>query len=117
MKKTILVESLLFFSVAVILYPWIIYLMSLNSYILGGDFDNGFSVCLAITILLTLCLLFTLIAMIIIAIKDISAFKTLIDKIKTKYAEKKASRAEKSKAAKLARIEKLETELEKLKND
>lgn len=68
---------------------------------------------------------FYLICLILVSILFIYKFianlfslnKPLIDKIKTKYAEKKASRAEKSKAAKQARIEKLETELEKLKND
>lgn len=72
-------------------------------------------------ILALLASLSTLVAMIIIAIKDFPFFKPLVDKFNAKRAARKEQRAavkaEQAEAAKQARIEQLQAELDELKKD
>lgn len=61
--------------------------------------------------------LFTLIAIILIAIKDFPCFKPLLDKLQARKQARQAALADKAEADKQARIAKLESELEELKKN
>lgn len=140
MKKTILIEILLFFVFVWLIYGTVIWWSSANYEVVElKHFLTNFSpdnfatfetytntlaglksyTARAVTcaIISTLATLSTLAAIIVIAIKDISCFKLLIDKIKAKLEERKIAKAEKAEADKQARIEQLQAELDELKKD
>ena len=118
MKKTIIIELLLVIAISLLIYPWILYLQSLNLYITFNAFnERGFVDCITMVILLSLPIIANLTAIILIAIKDFPVFKPLLDKLnarKQKRAQEKAVRAEADKQAKIAA---LEAQLQELKKD
>lgn len=110
MKKIIIViiEILLLFNLAFCLYGDISYIIAWTHL---GYYFNPLAICFFIatsTIIATI---------ILIAIKDFTAFQPLRDKLAARKQARATAKAEKAEADKKARIEALENELKELKKD
>ena len=122
MKKTIIVEILLLFASCMLIAFACWEFIALHNYLVFFDETSGITQQLMTRgILALLASLATLAAIIIIAIKDFPVFKPLVDKFNAKRAaykeQREAVKAEQAEAAKQARIEQLQAELDELKKD
>lgn len=132
MKKTIVIEVLLAFALAMLVVFAIMefracyyYLQAIEYYKeIGTDYSEIAIAVNQVTLygtFATLAALCTLAAIIIIAIKDFPVFKPLVDKFNAKRAaykeQREAVKAEQAEAAKQARIEQLQAEIDELKKD
>lgn len=126
MKRTIVIEILLLFTVIVhlTLGIWCIKVSYLNFQHIHGvpaeiasDLLSGAYKYLIRGIFALLAALATLAAMILIALKDFPVFKPMLDKLAAKRDMRKQAKAEKAVADKQARIERLQSELDELKKD
>lgn len=104
MKKTIIIELLLFFVLVLLIDIDV-------RYIMGAVYGYSFNI---LSIFFAICTFFLLAAMVLVALRDIPAMKAIIDKYKQK---KKDNKAIKTAQKKQARIEKLQVELDELKKD
>ena len=124
MKKTIIIEFLLLFASAVLMYFCVMYWNGVKNNIehniLNSSYANlvdAFYKTLTYAILFTLVLLTTLTAIILIAIKDFPVFKPLLDKLNAHKQKRVQAKAERAEADKQTKIAELEAQLEELKND
>lgn len=132
MKKTIVIEILLSFILSILIlfaflefrgiyynFQAIKYLESMGQeYIDFSDSTRQFAIYGSLAVLASLA---TIAVMVLIAIKDFPVFKPLVDKFNAKRAahkeQREAIKAEQAEAAKQARIEQLQAELDELKKD
>ena len=122
MKKTIIVEILLFFACCMLIAFACWEFVALHNYLVLFNETSGITQQLMLRgILALLASLSTLVAMVLIAIKDFPVFKPLVDKFNAKRAaykeQREAIKAEQAEVAKQARIEQLQAELDELKKD
>lgn len=118
MKKSIIIEILLLLGIILLIYPWIIYIQSLNLYIRANEFnEEGFKVCLTIFLLITFAIIAIMISMGLVAIKDFPCLKPFADKLQARKEKRTQAKAERAEAEKQARIAQLQAELEELKKD
>lgn len=129
MKRTIIIEILLLFVLAVVVAITWIYWDSIKVLIYYYEkyyYSEGHSLTevfpqitsnIITAIFTTLGGIVTIITMILIAIKDFPVFKPLFDKVSARKQARAQVKAEKAEADKQNRIAALEAELEELKNN
>ena len=126
MKKTIIVEILLLFVLAVLLAFCIKiwnYIALLIEWATGVDEASASYVyesvyiALPYSLLTLIALPITLFVIILIALKDLPVFKPLADKLTARKEKRTQAKAERAEADKQARIAELENELEELKKN
>lgn len=128
MKRTIIIEVILFFVLAVLIAviwkQWDS--IQLSFYYYKNYFSQNHTLNeiypnlienIVLTSFATLSCIATFVAIVLIAIKDFLIFKPLVDKVTARKQARAQTKAEKAQAAKQAKIEALEAELEELKKD
>ena len=111
MKKyivVILIEILLLFNLSICLYTDVLYI---KTFIVLGYYYNYFAI---LNFIGTLTILS---GIILIAIKDFTVFKPLLDKMNARKQKRAQAKAERAEADKQAKIAELEAQLQELKKD
>ena len=129
MKRTIIIEILLLFVLAVLLACTIklfVYINDLKEEMEAYGLTSGFgyavysgriSTATSYVIPTFIAAIATAVAMVLVAVFNLPAFKPLVDEMKARKEQRAAAKAELAEVAKQQRIEKLQAELDELKKD
>lgn len=114
MKRAIVIEILLLFVLGVLILGdialWDMTIRRIYIGIYDPQFLKGAYICLFYCIIISLGTIADIAAIVLVTLKELPAFKPLIDKLKLSKEERKQIK-------KQARIEKLQDELDELKKD